>query len=106
METSMTTLPGKIVLVTGAASGIGKETAMAFAREGASLVLCDVQGDGLAEIARAARDAGAIAASTHKVDVADRDSMRAFAEEVHRAHESVDVLVNNAGVALGGGFLD
>ena len=98
-------LDGKIALVTGAGSGIGRATALEFGRAGADLVLCDVNPTGLDETISAIRALGRnVLART--VDVASREQMRAFAEEVHRAHEAVDVLMNNAGVGLGGGFLD
>ncbi len=96
---------GKTALVTGAASGIGRETALAFARAGADLVVCDLNEAGLEETAAAARALGR-KVRTRRVDVARRDDVRAFAEEVHREVEAVDVLMNNAGVGLGGGFLE
>jgi NAD(P)-dependent dehydrogenase (short-subunit alcohol dehydrogenase family) len=95
----------KLVLVTGAASGIGRETALAFAREGARLAICDVNDGALAEAADRARAAGAPAVLARRVDVSDRAAMEAFAREVHAQASAVDVLVNNAGVALKGGFL-
>lgn len=100
----MPTMPSKrfssrLVLVTGSGSGIGRATALAFAREGAALVLCDVNEAGLAETAAAARALGSTV-DARRVDVSKRDEMRAFADDVHRDHEAVDVLVNNAGVAL------
>jgi NAD(P)-dependent dehydrogenase (short-subunit alcohol dehydrogenase family) len=95
-------LRGKTALVTGAASGIGRETALAFAREGAQLVLCDVNEGALADVAR---EAGGVL-MTKVVDVSKRDAMRAFADEVHAKVDAVDVLVNNAGVGLSGGILD
>ena len=98
-------LDGKVALVTGAGSGIGRATALEFARAGADLVVCDVNAAGLEETAAAARGLGReVLART--VDVASREQMRAFAAEVHRTHQAVDVLMNNAGVGLGGGFLD
>jgi NAD(P)-dependent dehydrogenase (short-subunit alcohol dehydrogenase family) len=97
-------LAGKTVLVTGAASGIGKETALAFARRGADLVICDVNDSGLAETERAIRSLGR-EATARRVDVANRDEMKEFADAVHGRVAAVDVLVNNAGVGLGGGFL-
>jgi NAD(P)-dependent dehydrogenase (short-subunit alcohol dehydrogenase family) len=96
---------GKLALVTGAASGIGRETALAFARAGADLVLCDVNEAGLEETSAAARILGR-RVFVHRVDVSSREEMRAFAAAVHREHEAVDILMNNAGVGLGGGFLD
>lgn len=98
-------LTGKNVLVTGAGSGIGRETALAFARRGADAVVCDLDG---AAGERTAADIRALGrkASAHVVDVADAQRMRAFADAVHAEIEAVDVLVNNAGVGLGGGFLD
>jgi NAD(P)-dependent dehydrogenase (short-subunit alcohol dehydrogenase family) len=98
-------LRGKTVLVTGAASGIGRETALAFARRGADLVVCDVDEGGCGRTAEDARALGRMA-SAHAVDVADAERMRAFADAVHAEVEAVDILVNNAGVGLGGGFLD
>lgn len=96
---------GKTVLVTGGGSGIGRATVLAFARAGADLVLCDVDERGLAETEAAARALGREVLA-RRVDVASRDAMRAFAEEVHRGRAAVDILVNNAGVGLGGSFLD
>jgi len=98
-------LGGKTVLVTGAGSGIGRATALLCARRGAALQLCDVDEAGLAATAKEARESGA-AVSSHRVDVASRAEMRAFADAVHAEVEAVDLLVNNAGVAIGGGFLD
>jgi NAD(P)-dependent dehydrogenase (short-subunit alcohol dehydrogenase family) len=98
-------LEGKTVLVTGAASGIGKETALAFGRRGASLVVCDVNEVGLAETERTIRALGREVLA-RRVDVANRAEMGHFAEAVHAQVGALDVLVNNAGVGLGGGFLD
>jgi len=97
-------LRGKTVLVTGSASGIGLETALAFAGRGADLVLCDLDEPGLA--AAAARiEALGCGVFTRRVDVSDADEMRAFADEVHARVDAVDILMNNAGVAIGGPFL-
>jgi NAD(P)-dependent dehydrogenase (short-subunit alcohol dehydrogenase family) len=93
----------KLVLITGAGSGIGRATALAFAREGANTVLSDINEVSVEETARSVRELGR-KASTHKVDVANAEAMAKFAEEVHREHASVDILVNNAGVAVSGGL--
>ncbi len=97
-------LSGKTVLVTGAASGIGRESALAFARRGAHLFLGDVNPAGLDETATAIRALGRTV-QTRVVNVAEREPMRAWAEEVHAAVDAVDILMNNAGVGLGGGAL-
>jgi NAD(P)-dependent dehydrogenase (short-subunit alcohol dehydrogenase family) len=97
-------LDGRTALVTGAGSGIGRATALALARRGAALVLCDVNEAGLEETARAARALGRDVLA-RRVDVASADEMRAFAETVHAQVPAVDILMNNAGVGLGGGTL-
>ena len=99
-------LRGKTVLVTGAGSGIGRESALAFARRGADLVICDLSAAGLESTAAAARAAGPGSVSTHVVDVADEEQMARFAEAVHARVPAVDLLMNNAGVAIGGSFFD
>ena len=93
------------VLVTGAASGIGKQTALAFARRGASLAVCDVDESGLSAVAREISDLGG-EVLTKRVDVGDRKDMEAFAADVHARFGALSILVNNAGVGLGGLFLD
>lgn len=98
------TLAGKTALVTGAASGIGRETALAFARRGADLFLCDVDETGLAETERRALELGR-EVLCRRVDVASREEMGAFADAVHERVSALDILVNNAGVAIAGGFL-
>jgi NAD(P)-dependent dehydrogenase (short-subunit alcohol dehydrogenase family) len=101
----VTNLSGKTVLVTGAASGIGKETALAFARRGATLVICDLNETGLGETAAQIRGMGRDVI-TRRVDVANRDDVRELAAAVHAQVDAVDILMNNAGVGLGAGFLD
>jgi NAD(P)-dependent dehydrogenase (short-subunit alcohol dehydrogenase family) len=98
------TLAGKTALVTGAGSGIGRATALALGRRGASLVVCDVNDVGLAETAAAVRALGRDVLA-RRVDVASADEMQAFAEAVHAQVEAVDILMNNAGVGLGAGTL-
>ena len=95
----------KTVLVTGAASGIGRATALLFASRGARLFLCDKNQTGLEETASLAGVLGK-RVRIDRVDVSNRDAMRAYSELVQREVESIDVLVNNAGVGVAGTFLD
>jgi len=89
--------PGKVAVVTGAAGGIGRAAARAFADAGMRVVLVDRPGEAL-EQAAASMD-GAIALSA---DVADRAAMAALAKEVVDRHGPVSVLMNNAGIGGGG----
>jgi NAD(P)-dependent dehydrogenase (short-subunit alcohol dehydrogenase family) len=98
-------MDGKLALVTGAGSGIGRETALLCARRGAKLALCDVDEAGLAATESEARGLGSDVL-TQRVDVADRAQMQAFAAAVHERVAAVDLLVNNAGVGLGASFLE
>jgi NAD(P)-dependent dehydrogenase (short-subunit alcohol dehydrogenase family) len=98
-------LSGKTVLVTGAASGIGRESALAFGARGADLVICDVDEAGLAETGELLSATGRRVMS-RRVDVANPDEMGAFAAEVHGEIRALDILVNNAGVGLAASFLD
>jgi NAD(P)-dependent dehydrogenase (short-subunit alcohol dehydrogenase family) len=100
----VTTLRGRTAVVTGAASGIGRATALACARRGARVAICDIDGAGLHATAAAVRGLGAEVIA-QRTDVADRESVRAFAAAVHAEIDAVDLLVNNAGVAIGGPFL-
>lgn len=101
----VTNLRGRTALVTGAASGIGRASALAFAQRGANLALCDVDEEALAETEAAARRLG-VDVLSRRVDVARAESVQAFADAVHAHVEAVDVLMNNAGVGLGGGVLE
>ena len=99
-----TTLSGKTVLITGAGSGIGRATALECARCGARLMLCDLNDASLAAVAAEAQRLGSPVLA-RRVDVALHADVEAFAAAVHAEVEAVDLLINNAGVAIGGGFL-
>jgi NAD(P)-dependent dehydrogenase (short-subunit alcohol dehydrogenase family) len=95
-------MTAQVVVVTGAGSGIGRATALAFAAQGARVAACDVDGARMDALAAELGDRALVAAA---VDVSDRAAVAAFADTVH-ARADVDVVVNNAGVGLGGMFVD
>lgn len=100
----MRRLDGRVAVVTGAGSGIGRATAEALAREGCHLAVIDVIAERLAEVARS--PAGERRVTTHVADVSDRVRMEALSDEVVAAHGAVHILVNNAGVTVGRTFAD
>ncbi|WP_285547859.1 SDR family oxidoreductase [Streptomyces lavendulae] len=97
---------GQLVLVTGAASGIGRATAFAFAEAGARVVAVDRDAEGAARTAEMARLVGAPEAWGECVDVSDEQAMEKLAAKVAAEYGIVDVLVNNAGIGLSGSFLE
>lgn len=97
---------GQLVLVTGAASGIGRATAFAFAEAGARVVAVDRDAEGAARTADMARLVGAPEAWGECADVSDEQAMEKLAAKVATEYGIVDVLVNNAGIGLSGAFLD
>ncbi|MFE0751887.1 SDR family oxidoreductase [Gordonia sp. NPDC058843] len=98
-------LAGKLVVITGAGSGIGRETALALAERGCELVLADLDLAAADETAHACKVAGS-AAHAYLLDVSDTADFAAFAVRVRDAHGVPDIVVNNAGIGLAGGVLD
>lgn len=94
-----------LVSVTGAGSGIGRETALAFAREGAEVVVSDIDEASVKETAAQIAAHGGVA-HAYTLDVADPDATEAFAEQICGEHGVPDIVVNNAGIGLAGAFLD
>jgi NAD(P)-dependent dehydrogenase (short-subunit alcohol dehydrogenase family)/pimeloyl-ACP methyl ester carboxylesterase len=94
-----------MVSVTGAGSGIGRETALAFAREGAELVISDIDEATVKETAAQIAARGGLA-HAYTLDVSDADAVEQFAEQVSAEHGVPDIVVNNAGVGQAGLFLD
>lgn len=92
-----------VAVLTGAGSGIGRALANALAQSGCHLALADVNAAALAETAAQVRALG-VRVSEHALDVADRSAVAALPDAVIAAHGQVDLLINNAGVALGGTF--
>jgi len=88
------------VFITGAASGIGRSTAVKTARMGAKLFLTDINASGLEETVETIRSDNGDVALYKVLDVSDYDAVKTFADEIHREHGSMDIVMNIAGVAL------
>ena len=94
---------GKTVIVTGAASGIGRGVAERFSQEGANVVLCDIDAQKLGDVAGALPQERTLA---QRCDVADFDAVRALVTAAVARFGTLDVMVNNAGIASEGTALD
>jgi short-subunit dehydrogenase len=97
---------GTVAAITGAGSGIGRALALNLAERGCALAIADIRSETLAETAELAREAGAVAVTTHVCDVSDFAAVGGYAADARAAHGGVQLLINNAGVALGGTFQD
>ena len=91
------------IMITGAGSGLGREMALRWAREGCELALSDVNEAGLAETLKRVREAGGDG-FTQRCDVRDYSQLTAFAQACEERLDGIDIIVNNAGVASGGFF--
>ncbi|NNH70111.1 SDR family oxidoreductase [Nocardia uniformis] len=95
-------LNGKLTLITGAASGIGRATALAAGRDGARLVLTDLNAAGLEETVELVRAPGGVVEYTRALDISDYDAVTEFAKDVHEQLGTLDVVMNVAGVSAWG----
>ncbi len=101
----MTEIKGKVAVVTGAGSGIGRALAYELARRGASIAISDVDEVGLAETARHARTIGA-KVHDQRLDVTDRAAVLAYADKIADEFGAVHIVINNAGIAFTGDIAD
>ena len=99
----MSTLQGQVAVITGAASGIGQALAESLSSRGCHLALVDVDATGLQATAQRLGPTGG-RVSLHHTDVSNKAQMQLLPDEVFRGHQRVDILINNAGVALAGPF--
>jgi short-subunit dehydrogenase len=100
----MTAISGSAAAVTGAASGIGRALALELAGRGCDLALADRDEAGLQQVAAEIGQAGQRKVTTHRVDVGEPAQIQEFAQAAIAAHPSLNILINNAGVALMGSF--
>lgn len=90
----------KLVLITGAAGGMGQAFAQRFSNEGARLILTDVNEAGLEKVAAPLREKG-VECFIHTFDLSSETEIKQFAADVQAKHGALDILINNAGLAYG-----
>ena len=100
----MTAISGSAAAVTGAASGIGRALALELAARGCDLALADRDEAGLLEVAAEIGKTGGRKVTTHRVDVGEPGQIQDFANAATSAHPKLNIVINNAGVALLGNF--
>ncbi|MFI0351935.1 SDR family NAD(P)-dependent oxidoreductase [Actinomadura sp. 9N407] len=101
----LTHFDGALAVVTGAGSGIGRATTLALAERGATVIAADIDLPAAERTVTLAKALGA-AGTAYQVDVSDAAAMEGFAAEVREVHRVPDIVVNNAGIAVAGSFLD
>ncbi len=94
-------LKDKVIIITGAAGGIGSATAHLFAKHGAILILTDIHKEGLEDLGALLKDSG-VETMLIEHDVADPESWQSLMEKVRQKYSRVDILINNAGVVQPG----
>ena len=95
----------KVAVITGAGSGMGRYLAVLLAKDGADVVVCDVNQETLNETVEMLRQYN-VSVSSHVLDVADKEAIEALPEKVVEQHGKVDLVFNNAGVTTGSHFKD
>lgn len=95
----MQTLRGKVAVITGAGSGIGRALAEHLAKEGCALALADINAESLQRLS-AELKGSSVRVTTHVLDVANRAAVYSFADEVQAQHGSAQLIINNAGVSV------
>jgi short-subunit dehydrogenase len=101
----MKTFTDRVAVITGAGSGIGRSLAVNLAAKGCHLAISDLNQEGLKETANLAGNQD-VKVTTHLVDVANRDQVYRYADEVVKQHGKANIVINNAGVALGDSIED